>query len=162
MKESTSRNITNLQQALNVQQAYTTALCTHINAILARVSKLEMDIQLLTEKVTMEQDTIQIDAPDFDTDIDGPEKQPACNTAVVSVNNLFNSPDQVDAASTQEESTYQDQHNTTYSNPEDTHKPHNFPLQIPNQPLQVSSTGQQQSQVIHHDNFHEIPQLEED
>ena len=74
---------------LNVQQAYTTTLCTHINAILARVTKLETDIQLLTEKVTIEQDTVQIDAPEFYPDIDGPETQPAHNTAVVSVNDLF-------------------------------------------------------------------------
>ena len=37
LKEATYRDITNLQQALNVQQAYTTTLCTHVNAILARV-----------------------------------------------------------------------------------------------------------------------------
>ena len=110
LKEATSRNVTNLQQVLNVQQAYTTILCTHINAIFARVTKLETDIQLLTEKVTTEQDTVQIDAPDFDQDIDGPETQWAHNTAVISLHNLFNSPepDQVDASNTQEESTDQD------------------------------------------------------
>ena len=103
MKEATSRNVTNLQQALNVQQVYTTTLCTHINAILTRVTKLERDIQLLTKKVTIEQDTVQIDAPDFDPDID---TQWAHNTAVISVHDLFNSPepDQVDASSAQEES----------------------------------------------------------
>ena len=37
----------------------------------------------------MEQETVQIDAPDFDLDIDGPDTQWACNTAVVSVHNLL-------------------------------------------------------------------------
>ena len=99
----------------------------------------------MTEKVTTEQDTVQIDTPDLDSDIDGPETQWAHNTAVVSVHNLFNSPEpgQVDASNTQEESTDQDQHNTTCSNPVDTYRPHNFSLQAPNHPPQVSSTGQQ-------------------
>ena len=109
MKEATSRNVTNLQQALNVQQAYTTTLCAHINTILARVTKLEMDIQLLTEKVTME------------------------------------------------ESTDQDQHSTTHSNLEDTHRPHNFYPQIPNQLPQVSSTGKQQSHLIHQEILMKFP-----
>ena len=129
MKEATSRNITNLQQVLNVQQSYTTTLCTHINAILV------------------------------DPDIDGPEMQWAHNTAVVSVHDLFNSPepDQVDASNTQEESIDQDQHNTTHSNPEDTYRPHNpSPQQIPNQPPQASSTGQQQSQLILQDSSDEF------
>ena len=149
---------------LNVQQAYTITLCTHINAILARVSKLETDIQLLTKKVTMEQDTVQIDAPDFDPDIDGPETQQAHNKAIVSVHDLFNSPepDQIDASNTQEESIDQDQHSTTHTYPEYTHRLHNFFPQIQNQLPQVSSTGQQQSYLIHQENFDKSLQLEED
>ena len=33
LKEATSRNVQNVQQALNLQQTYTTALCSHINVI---------------------------------------------------------------------------------------------------------------------------------
>ena len=33
LKEATSRNIGNLQQALNLQQTYTTTLCGHVNII---------------------------------------------------------------------------------------------------------------------------------
>ena len=55
------------------QQTYTTTLCGHVNVILSRITKLEADIQKLTQKFTTEQDTVQIDAPDFDPDIDGPD-----------------------------------------------------------------------------------------
>ena len=42
----------------------------------------------------MEQDTVQIDAPDFDPDIDLPDTQPVHHTtAVVSVHELFTSPE---------------------------------------------------------------------
>ena len=49
LKEATSRNIENLQQVLNVQQTNMLQLC---------VVMLEADIQKLTEKFTMEQDTV--------------------------------------------------------------------------------------------------------
>ena len=37
------------------------------------MTKLEADIQKLAGKFMMEQDAVQIDAPDFDPDIDGPD-----------------------------------------------------------------------------------------
>ena len=73
LKEVTSRNVENLQQTLNLQQTYSTTLCSHINIIFSRITKLEADIQKLTEKFMTEQDAVQIDAPDFDPDIDGPD-----------------------------------------------------------------------------------------
>ena len=84
----------NLQQVLNLQQTYTTALCGHINVIFLRITKLEADIQKLTEKFMMEQDAVQIDAPNFDPDTNGPDTQQAHHTiAVVSVHELLTSPD---------------------------------------------------------------------
>ena len=100
LKEATSRNVQNLQQALNLQQTYTTASCSHVNVIFSRITKLETDIKKVTEKFMMEQDTTQIDAPDFDPDIDGPDTQSVHHTtAVVSVHELFTSqePESADA-----------------------------------------------------------------
>ena len=94
LKEVTFRNVENLQQVINLQQTYTTTLCSHVNVIFSRINKLEADIQKLTEKFTMEQDTVQIDAVDFDPDINGPDTQWAHHTtAVVSVHKLFTSPE---------------------------------------------------------------------
>ena len=70
LKQATSKNIEHLQQAINVQQTYTANLCTYINNILSHITKLEETILQLEQKITMEQDTIQINAPDFDPDID--------------------------------------------------------------------------------------------
>ena len=110
-KEATSRNVEKLQQAITVQQTYTTNLCGHINVILSRITKLENDIQKHTEKLTMEQDTVQIDAPDFDPNIDGPNPQRVHHsTVVVSVQELFTSPEPefIDATDTQEEAVDSD------------------------------------------------------
>ena len=119
LKEVTSRNVENLQQALNLQQICTTTLCSHINAILQRITQLEADNQMLTGKFMTEEDTVQIDTLDFDPDIDGPDTQWVHHTtAVVSVNELFTSPEpeSIDASNTQEESTDRDQLDTRHSN----------------------------------------------
>ena len=132
LKEATFRK--NLQQAVTVQQTYTTNLCSHVNVILSRITKLENDIQKLTEKFTMEQDTVQIDTPDFDPDIDRPNLQRVHhNTVVVSVQELFTSPEpeSINAINTQEEAADSDQFHTGHSNLEDSHRPGNSSQQIP-------------------------------
>ena len=130
LKEATSRNVENLQQAITAQQTYTTNLCGHFNVILSRITKLANDIQKLTEKLSTEQDMVQIDAPDFDPDIGRPDPQRAHhNTVVVSVQELFTSPkpESIDATNTQEEAADSDQFNTGHSNSEDSHRPGNSP-----------------------------------
>ena len=130
LKEAMSRNIENLQQAITVQQTYTTNLCGHVNVILSRITKLENDIQKLMEKVTMEQDTVQIDTSDFYPDIDEPDPQRVHhNTVIISVQELFTSPkpESINATNTQEEAADNDQFNTGHSNSEDFHRPGNSP-----------------------------------
>ena len=51
LKEATSRNVENLQQAITVQETYTTNLCGHVNVILSRITKLKNDIQKLMVKI---------------------------------------------------------------------------------------------------------------
>ena len=102
----------NLQQALTLPQTYTTTLCSHVNVIFSRMTKLEADIQKLTEKLMMEQDTVQIDVPDFDPDINRLDTQWAHHTtAVISVHELFTSPEleSTDVTNTQEETADRDQ-----------------------------------------------------
>ena len=137
----------NLLQALNLQQAYTTTLCSHVNVIFSRITKLEADIQKLTGKFTTEQDVVQIDALGFDPDIDRPDTQWVHHTTVVvSVHELFTSPEpeSIDASNTQEETTDRDQLNTRHSNSKEPHMPHNFSQHISDHSLEVNFTGQQQ------------------
>ena len=159
LKEATSRNVENLQQAITVQQTYTTNLCGHINAILSRITKLENDIQKHTEKLTMEQDMVQIDAPDFDPDIDGPNPQWVHHTVVVSVQELFTSPEpkSINATNTRKEAADNDQSNTRHSILEDSHWPGNSPQQIPDCSSDDSSGRQQQTPSIHNSILEEIP-----
>ena len=82
LKEATSRNIENLQQAITVQQTYTANLCTYINNILPQITKLEDTFHKLEQKLTTEQDNVQINALDFDPDSDGPNIPRAHNNTV--------------------------------------------------------------------------------
>ena len=86
-------------------------MCTYINNILPCITKLEDAIRKFDQKLTMEQDTVQINALDFDLDIDGPSIPRAHNdTAVVSVQEWLTSPEPElsDATNFQEEATDRD------------------------------------------------------
>ena len=91
----------------------------------------------------MEQDHVQIDALDSDPDIDGPDSQWGHHTTVVaSVHELLSSPDpeSVNASNIQEEVTDRDQLDNSHSILEESHRPHNFPQQIPDYPPADIST----------------------
>ena len=90
LKQATSKNVEQLQQAINVQQTCTATICMYINSILPCIMKLEQTILQLQQKITMEQDTVKINTLDFDPDIDGTLPPRSCtNTVVVSIQKHF-------------------------------------------------------------------------
>ena len=70
LKEVTCRNVENFQTSLNLQQTYSAALCSHINNIYHKISEIQQQLPHPTQHMNIG-DVIQIDAPDFDPDIDG-------------------------------------------------------------------------------------------
>ena len=69
MKEATLKNVGNFQSSLNLQQMYSASLCSHVNNIYNKLVELQQ--QLLHHDPHMNTgDMIQIEAPDFDPDID--------------------------------------------------------------------------------------------
>ena len=69
LKEATLKNIGNFQSSLNLQQTYFTSLCSHVNNIYSKLAELQQQIQHRDSHMNSG-DTIQIEAPDFDQDID--------------------------------------------------------------------------------------------
>ena len=56
--------------SLNLLQMYSSSLCSHINNIYSKLLELQKQIQ--QHHMYMNQgDTVQIEAPEFDLDIDG-------------------------------------------------------------------------------------------
>ena len=70
LKEATRKNIENFQTSLNLQQAYSAALGSHINDIYHKILEIQQQLPHPTQHMNTG-DIIQIDAPEFDPDIDG-------------------------------------------------------------------------------------------
>ena len=99
LKEATSQNVQNIQTSLNIQQTYSSTLCTHVNNIYNRLSELEKQIQHHC-MYPHQTDTVQINAPEYNLDIDR-DNQPNTHNSRVTVsvpsqNNHRASPSQRD------------------------------------------------------------------
>ena len=69
MKEATSRNVENFLTFLNLQQTYSASLCLHVNNIYNKLAELQRQIQHRDPHMNSG-DTIQIEVPNLDPDID--------------------------------------------------------------------------------------------
>ena len=70
LKKATSKNIENIQEAVQSQQAYTTALCSHINSLYTKLAQLDRQVQTHCLYPHSQSDVVQLNAPDYDPDID--------------------------------------------------------------------------------------------
>ena len=69
LKEATHKNVENFQSSLSLQQTYPASLCSHVNNIYNKLAELQT--QLPHPSLHMNTgNVIQIEAPDFDPDID--------------------------------------------------------------------------------------------
>ena len=66
----TCKNVENFQTLLNLQQTYLVALGSHINNIYHKISEIQQQLPHPTQHMNAG-DVIQIDAPEFDPDIEG-------------------------------------------------------------------------------------------
>ena len=70
LKEVTRKNVENFQTSLNLQQTYSAALGSHINNIYHKILEIQQQLPHPTQHMNTG-DVIQIDALEFDPDIDG-------------------------------------------------------------------------------------------
>ena len=69
LKEATQKNIKNFQLSLNLQQTYSTTLCSNVNNIYNKLVEIQWQLSHSNPHMNTG-DVIQIEAPDFDPDID--------------------------------------------------------------------------------------------
>ena len=69
LKEATQKNVENFQSSLNLQQTYSTLLCSHVNNIYNKLVELQWQLHHPNQHMNTG-DTIQIEVPDFNSDID--------------------------------------------------------------------------------------------
>ena len=66
----TRKNVENFQTSIILQQTYSVALGSHINNIYYKISEIQQQLPHPTQHMNTG-DVIQINAPEFDPDIDG-------------------------------------------------------------------------------------------
>ena len=71
LKKAASKNIENLHDTINLQQTYTTSLCSHINAIYTKLVQLDKQIQIDCLYPHSQTDLVQLNTPEYDSEIDG-------------------------------------------------------------------------------------------
>ena len=71
LKQVTSKNIQNIHEAVQSHQAYTTVLSGHINTLHTKLAHLDKQVQIHCLYPHPQSDVIQLNAPDYDPDIDG-------------------------------------------------------------------------------------------
>ena len=157
LKEATSHNIQNIQMSLNLQQMYSSSLCLHINNIYSKLSELQKQIQ--HHHMYMNQgDTVQIEAPEFDPDIDG-DRPPS----------TVEKPDEVSIQGTlptnpEVTEPEDDNRSTPGTNTEEPTCQKTILMQIPrvsSLTAQPEEQGHNRCQAQHYTENYEIPELEE-
>ena len=69
LKEATQKNVENFQSSLSLQQTYSASLCSHVNNIYNKLAEIQQHIQHRDPHMNFG-DTILIEVPDFNPDID--------------------------------------------------------------------------------------------
>ena len=70
IKKATSKNIENIQEAVQSQHAYTTALYSHINSLYTKLAQLNRQVQMHCIYPHPQSDVVQLNAPEYNPDID--------------------------------------------------------------------------------------------
>ena len=114
----------------------------------------------MQQRITTYQDRVQINAPDYDPDIDGPQHpRRHVNTAVVSVQDHFTLSESeiLDVTESQaEDHTTEESTDPIYHNSEEFHGYEDFPSDI-----QINTTAPHQTATEYNADSEEIPELED-
>ena len=162
LKEVTSRNIQNMQTLLNLQQTYSTSLCSHINNIYSKISVLQKQIQHHHMYIN-QGDTIQIEAPKFDPYID--RDRPLSTIEKPDEASIPGKlPTIPEVIEPEDDSRSIPGTNTAQPSCQETDWPDTIPMQIPrvsSLTAQPEEQGHNGCQAQHYTENFEIPELEE-
>ena len=154
LKTATSKNVQNLQETVQAQQAYTTVLSGHIAALHTKLAHLDKQIQIHCIYSHQKSDAVQLNALDYDSDIDG-DTNPAnviqpSNTDTAKEETVISNTEQGDH-NTISNTTHRSEHqsSTTHSDSQ-TIKPDNVQQQCAEHPSD------------YHPQLDNIPELETD
>ena len=148
--------------SLNLQQTYSSSLCSHVNNIYSKLSELQKQIQ--HHGMYMNQgDMVQIEAPEFDPDIDG-DRPLSTIKKPDEASILGTLPTIPEIIEPEDDSRSTPGTNTAQPTCQETDWPDTIPLQIPrvsSSTAQPEEQGYNRHQAQHYTENFEIPELEE-
>ena len=119
----------NMQTSLGIQQTYSSTLCLHVNNIYSKLSELQKHIQHHC-MYSHQTDTVQINAPECDLDIDG-DNQPNIeikHTTASMQGTLEMTPE---PSVSEDDNSIAPENNTALQNQQETNWPDTPTIQIP-------------------------------
>ena len=156
VKEATLKNVESFQSSINPQQTYSASLCSHVNNIYNKLAELQQQIQHHDLHMNSA-DTIQIEAPDFNPDID--------DVSPTNIDQELNNPlTQGSTTPTPKIAEQVIEHITpapSHQNPDwqETDWPDATPVEIPSQPYQQTDQRINIQWTQHNSEPVKIPQL---
>ena len=158
LKEATSGNVENFQTSLNLKQTYSSSLCSHMNNTYNKLSELQKQIQNCPTHMN-QGDTVQIEAPNFDPDINGVSSP---STYRIPNKSLIQGTSSPTPAITKPENKCPTPATLTQeSTSRDTDWPDAIPVQIPSLIDQSEDQGLNRQQAQCNSETVDIPNLEE-
>ena len=157
LKEATCKNVENFQSSLNLQQMYSATLCSYVNNIYNKLVEIQQQLPHSMQHMNTG-DVIQIEAPDFDPDIDEALPIPVDQ-------NKDHQETQGSVNSTQQSFKRSAKSKTPASSQQDAQDidwPDAIPVEIPPQPDQDIEQNIPILPTQHETDQAEIPQLETD
>ena len=155
-------NIQNIQMSLNLQETYSSSLCSHINKIYSKLSELQKQFQ--HHHMYMNQgNTVQIEAPKFDPDIDG-DNPLSIDEKSNKVTVQGTLPTISEVTQLEDDNSPTPGTNTHLPTSQETDWPDAIPVQIPrvsSSTAQPEEQGHNRRQVQYYTENFEIPELEE-
>ena len=145
LKKATSHNMQNIHPLLGIQQTYSSTLCSHINNIYNKLSKLQKHIQHHC-KYPHQSDTVQIDAPEYDPDIDE-DNQPNTEKKYTTVSIQGTLELIPESSILEDDNSIAPENNTAPQNQQETDWPDAPTIQIPGV---SSTTSDQPPEVTYH------------
>ena len=162
LKKATSCNIQNIQMSLNLQQMYSSSLCSHINNIYSKLLELQKQIQ--HHCIYMNQgDMVQIETAKFDPDIDE-DNPPSINKKPNKVTIQGTLPTIPEVTEPEDDNSLTPETNIQQPTSQETDWPDAIPMQIPrvsSLTAQPEEQGHNRHQAQYYTENYEIQELEE-
>ena len=157
LKEATHKNVEKFQSSLNLQQTYSTALCSHVNNIYNKLAEIQQRLPHSNQHMNTS-DMIHIEVPDFDPDID--EALPISTDP--SINHQETQGSVISTQKFAEKTTECSTPASSHQDTQDIDWPDTIPVEIPPQPNQNIEQSIPTPPIRHKIDQAEIPQLEDD